>query len=69
MGWRCPPMYGKKVNYYEKKIEKIDKKIKSLVHKTNKKIKSLEEDKKVYEEIISKQTKDTPLVEKDETKN
>lgn len=58
MGWRCPPVYGKKVNYYENKIDKI-----------NKKIKSLEEDKKVYEEIISKQTKDTPLVEKDETKN
>lgn len=58
MGWMYPPMYGKKVNYYEKKIDKI-----------NKKIKSLEEDKKVYEEIISKQTKDTPLVEKDETKN
>lgn len=69
MGWRCPPVYGKKVNYYENKIDKINKKIKSLVHKTNKKIKSLEEDKKVYEEIISKQTKDTPLVEKDETKN
>lgn len=58
MGWQCPPLYGKKVNYYENKIDKI-----------NKKIKSLEEDKKVYEEIISKQTKDTPLVEKDETKN
>lgn len=58
MGWQCPPLYGKKVGYYEKKIDKI-----------NKKIKSLEEDKKVYEEIISKQTKDTPLVEKDETKN
>ena len=58
MGWRCPPMYGKKVNYYQNKIDKI-----------NKKIKSLEEDKKIYEEIISKQTSDTPLVEKDETKN
>lgn len=58
MGWKAPPVYGKKVGYYEKKIDKI-----------NKKIKSLEEDKKVYEEIISKQTKDTPLVEKDETKN
>lgn len=58
MGWRFPPAYGKKSNYYENKIDKI-----------NKKIKSLEEDKKVYEEIISKQTKDTPLVEKDETKN
>lgn len=58
MGWQLPPMYGKKVNYYQRKIDKI-----------NKKIKSLEEDKKVYEEIISKQTKDTPLVEKDETKN
>lgn len=58
MGWMYPPMYGKKVNYYEKKIEKI-----------NKKIKSLEEDKKIYEEIIAKQTKDTPLVEKGETKN
>lgn len=58
MGWRLPPVYGKKVNYYEKKIDKI-----------NKKIKSLEEDKKVYEEIISKQTKDTPLVEKNEVKN
>lgn len=58
MGWQCPPLYGKKVGYYEKKIDKI-----------NKKIKSLEEDKKVYEEIISKQTKDTPLVEKNETKN
>lgn len=58
MGWRCPPVYGKKSGYYQKKIDKI-----------NKKIKSLEEDKKIYEEIISKQTKDTPLVEKDETKN
>ena len=58
MGWMYPPMYGKKVDYYQNKIEKI-----------NKKIKSLEEDKKVYEEIISKQTKDTPLVEKNETKN
>lgn len=58
MGWQLPPAYGKKVNYYQKKIDKI-----------NKKIKSLEEDKKIYEEIISKQTKDTPLVEKDETKN
>lgn len=58
MGWKAPPLYGKHLNYYQKKIEKIDKKIKSL-----------EEDKKVYEEIISKQTKDTPLVEKDETKN
>lgn len=58
MGWMYPPMYGKKVGYYQNKIDKI-----------NKKIKSLEEDKKVYEEIISKQTKDTPLVEKDETKN
>lgn len=58
MGWQLPPMYGKKVNYYQRKIDKI-----------NKKIKSLEEDKKIYEEIISKQTKDTPLVEKDETKN
>lgn len=58
MGWKAPPLYGKKVNYYQRKIDKI-----------NKKIKSLEEDKKIYEEIISKQTKDTPLVEKDETKN
>lgn len=58
MGWQLPPVYGKKVNYYEKKIDKI-----------NKKIKSLEEDKKVYEEIVAEQTKDTPLVEKDETKN
>lgn len=58
MGWQLPPMYGKKVNYYQRKIDKI-----------NKKIKSLEEDKKIYEEIISKQTEDTPLVEKDETKN
>lgn len=58
MGWQCPPVYGKKVGYYQRKVEKIDKKIKSL-----------EEDKKIYEEIISKQTKDTPLVEKDETKN
>lgn len=58
MGWRCPPAYGEKVGFYEKKIEKIDKKIKSL-----------EEDRKIYEEIIAKQTKDTPLVEKNETKN
>lgn len=58
MGWGCPPVYGKKVGYYEKKIEKI-----------NNKIKSLEDDKKIYEEIISKQTKDTPLVEKNEVKN
>ena len=58
MGWMYPPMYGKKIGYYQNKIDKI-----------NKKIKSLEEDKKVYEEIISKQTKDTPLVEKDETKD
>lgn len=58
MGWQLPPVYGKKVEYYEKKIEKI-----------NNKIKSLEADKKIYEEIISKQTKDTPLVEKSETKN
>lgn len=58
MGWQCPPVYGKKVGYYEKKIEKI-----------NNKIKSLEDDKKIYEEIIAKQTKDTPLVEKGETKN
>lgn len=58
MGWQCPPVYGKKVGYYQRKVEKIDKKIKSL-----------EEDKKIYEEIISKQTKDTPLVEKDETKD
>ena len=58
MGWQCPPLYGKKVGYYEKKIDKI-----------NKKIKSLEEDKKVYEEIVAEQTSDTPLVEKDETKN
>lgn len=58
MGWGCPPVYGKKANYYQKKVDKI-----------NKKIKSLEEDKKIYEEIISKQTKNTPLVEKDETKN
>lgn len=69
MGWQLPPVYGKKVNYYEKKIDKINKKIKSLVRKINKKLKSLEGDKKVYEEIISKQTKDTPLVEKNETKN
>ena len=58
MGWRAPPVYGKKVNYYQNKIDKIDKKIKSL-----------EEDKKVYEEIISKQTENTPLVEKGETKD
>lgn len=58
MGWTFPPVYGKKVGYYEKKIEKIDKKIKSL-----------EDDKKIYEEIIAKQTKDTPLVEKSETKD
>lgn len=58
MGWQLPPVYGKKVNYYEKKIDKI-----------NKKIKSLEEDKKVYEEIIAEQTSDTPLVEKSEIKN
>lgn len=58
MGWMYPPMYGKKIGYYQNKIDKI-----------NKKIKSLEEDRKVYEEIISKQTKDTPLVEKDEVKN
>ena len=58
MGWTFPPVYGKKIGYYEKKIEKI-----------NNKIKSLEEDKKIYEEIISKQTENTPLVEKDETKN
>lgn len=58
MGWKAPPLYGKQLNYYQKKIEKIDKKIKSL-----------EEDKKVYEEIIAKQTSDTPLVEKSETKN
>lgn len=58
MGWRFPPAYGKKVGYYEKKIEKI-----------NNKIKSLEDDKKIYEEIIAKQTKDTPLVEKNETNN
>lgn len=58
MGWQLPPMYGKKVNYYQRKIDKI-----------NKKIKSLEEDKKVYEEIVAKQTSDTPLVEKSETKN
>jgi len=25
MGWRFPPVYGKKVEYYEKKIEKINK--------------------------------------------
>ena len=58
MGWQLPPVYGKKANYYQKKVDKI-----------NKKIKSLEEDKKIYEEIISKQTENTPLVEKDETKN
>lgn len=58
MGWQLPPLYGKQLNYYQKKIEKIDKKIKSL-----------EEDKKVYEEIIAKQTSDTPLVEKSETKD
>lgn len=58
MGWQCPPVYGKKVGYYEKKIEKI-----------NNKIKSLEEDKKIYEEIIAKQTKDSPLVEEGKTKN
>lgn len=58
MGWRAPPVYGKKVDYYQNKIDKIDKKIKSL-----------EEDKKVYEEIVAKQTGDTPLVEKSETKN
>lgn len=58
MGWQLPPLYGKQLNYYQKKIEKIDKKIKSL-----------EDDKKVYEEIIAKQTGDTPLVEKDKTKD
>ena len=58
MGWGCPPVYGKKIGYYENKIEKI-----------NNKIKSLEADKKIYEEIIAKQTKDTPLVEKSEDKN
>ena len=50
MGWRCPPVYGKKLNYYEKKVSKIDKKIKSL-----------EEDKKIYEDIISKKADDTTL--------
>lgn len=54
MGWRFPPAYGKKSNYYEKKIEK-----------NNKKIKSLEEENKIYEEIISKQTSNTSLAEKD----
>lgn len=58
MGWKAPPVYGKKIGYYEKKIEKI-----------NNKIKSLEDDKKIYEEIISKQTKDSPLVEEGKTKN
>ena len=58
MGWMYPPMYGKKVGYYQNKNKKI-----------NKKIKSLEEDKKVYEEIIAKQTSDTPLVEESKTKN
>lgn len=58
MGWQLPPLYGKQLNYYQKKINKI-----------NKKIESLEEDKKVYEEILAKQTSDTPLVEKSETKN
>lgn len=58
MGWRFPPVYGKKIRYYEKKIEKIDRKINSLG-----------EDRKIYEEIIAKQTKDTPLVEKNETKD
>lgn len=50
MGWMYPPMYGKKINYYEKKIAKIDRKIKSL-----------EEDKKIYEEILSKKADDTTL--------
>lgn len=58
MGDWMPPLYGKSLKRYQNKIDKI-----------NKKIKSLEEDRKVYEEIISKQTKDTPLVEKGETKN
>ena len=58
MGWQLPPLYGKQLNYYQKKINKI-----------NKKIESLEEDKKVYEEILAKQASDTSLVEKDETKN
>lgn len=58
MGDWMPPLYGKSLKRYQNKIDKI-----------NKKIKSLEEDKKVYEEIVAKQTSDTPLVEKSETKN
>lgn len=52
MGWTCPPLYGKKIGYYEKKISKL-----------NKKIANLEADKKVYEELIEK-SKSTPQTAK-----
>ena len=54
MGWTCPPLYGKKACYYEKKIAK-----------NNKKIASLEEENKIYAEKIAGQKQDTPSVTKD----
>lgn len=54
MGWTCPPLYGKKAGYYEKKIAK-----------NNKKIASLGEENKVYEELISKQKESAPSTTKD----
>lgn len=54
MGWQAPPLYGKKVGYYEKKIAK-----------NNKKIASLEEENKIYAEKIAGQKQNTPSVTKD----
>ena len=54
MGWTCPPLYGKKASYYEKKIAT-----------NNKKIASLEEENKIYAEKIAGQKQDTPSATKD----
>ena len=50
MGWWCPPLYGKQEGREERKIAKIDRKIKSL-----------EADKAIYQERIAKrQPKEEP---------
>lgn len=54
MGWQAPPLYGKKASYYEKKIAK-----------NNKKILSLGEENKVYEELIAKQKQAKPSTSND----
>lgn len=42
MGWWCPPVYGKHTGREERKIARIDRKIASL-----------QEDRKIYEEKIA----------------